>query len=166
MTAIRGYSYYYYLVAFNDGSNNSSGLTNPKGPLQSSRVYTKTTTPAYLRRKAGENLDDIRVVPNPFHIGAANFQYPGEKNKIMFMNVPPQCKINIYTERGDLIQTILHTDGSGDETCDSVTSTRQLIASGIYLATIVVIEDFFDESSGETLFQKGDTTIRKFVVIR
>ena len=84
----------------------------------------------------------------------------------MFMNVPPQCKINIYTERGDLIQTILHTDGSGDETWDSVTSTRQLIASGIYLATIVVIEDFFDESSGETLFQKGDTTIRKFVVIR
>lgn len=166
MTAVRGFSYYYYLVAFNDGSINSSGLANPTGPLISSRFYTRTTFPAYLKRKAGENLDDIRVVPNPFHLGATDIQYPGEKNKIMFMNIPPQCRINIYTERGDLIKAIEHTDGSGDEAWDSVTATRQLVTSGIYLASIEVTENYVDEYTGELLFQKGDSTIRKFIIIR
>jgi len=166
LTPIRGFSYYYYLVAYNDGSNNTSGLANPTGPLMSSRFYTKTTTPAFLRRKAGNHLDEIRIVPNPFHIGASRLQYPGEKNKIMFLNIPPQCKIKIYTERGDLIKIINHNDGSGDETWDSVTSTRQIVISGIYLANIKVTEKMIDENTGEVLLQKGESIIKKFVVIR
>ena len=165
LTPVRGFSYYYYSVAYNDGSNNTSGLANPTGPLMSSRFYTKTTTPAYLRRKAGNQLDKIRIVPNPYHIGASRLQYPGEKNKIMFLNIPPQCKIKIYTERGDLIKTINHDDGSGDEAWDSVTSTRQLIASGIYLANIIVTEKMIDENSN-VLLKKDESIIKKFVVIR
>ncbi|MFQ6676208.1 MAG: fibronectin [Fidelibacterota bacterium] len=166
MTAVRGFSYYYYIVAFNDGSNNTTGDANPTGPLHSSRFFTRTTEPAFLRRPAGRSLEDIRVVPNPYHIAATDLQYTGEKDKIMFLNIPARCTIRIFTERGDLIKTIHHTDGSGDEAWNSVTSSRQVVVSGIYLVHFEVTEDTRDPQTGTILYRKGDTAIRKFVVIR
>jgi len=166
LTPVRGYSYYYYLVAFNDGSNNSSGEANPPGPLYSGRFYTRTTEPAYLRRKAGTALDSIRVVPNPFHIRARGIQYPNEPDKITFLDIPAYCKIKIFTERGDLIYEIDHHDGSGDETWNSVTSSRQVVVSGVYIAYFEVTQDYVDKETGKLLYQKGATKIRKFVIIR
>ncbi|HTY37223.1 MAG TPA: fibronectin, partial [Bacteroidota bacterium] len=133
VTAQRGFSYYYYISAFFDGTNNTSGGPNPTGPLVSSRFYTKTNQPAYLRRIAGKSLSDIRVVPNPYNIASPGMQYPGEPDKIMFLNIPGHCTIRIYTENGDLINTINHENGSGDETWNSNTSSRQVIVSGIYI---------------------------------
>ncbi|MBL7074838.1 fibronectin [candidate division KSB1 bacterium] len=152
MTADRGKAYYYYIVSFNDGSNNTAEEANPVGPLYSSRFYTKTTEPAYLRRQAGESLSDIRVVPNPYNIKARDLQYPGEPDKIMFLDIPAYCTIKIFTERGDLIQTIEHTDGSGDEEWNSITSSRQVVVSGIYIA-------HFETPDGQSIY-------RKFVIIR
>ncbi len=166
-TAVRGQSYYYYIVAFNDGSNNP-GETNPGGPLYSSRFYTKTTKEANLKRKAGTSLDDIRVVPNPFHLGAAqkNMQFVSNKDRLVFYNIPGKCRIRIYTERGDLVDDIMHLDGSGDEFWDSLTSSRQTVVSGIYIAHFEVTENIVEEASGAIIFQKGASTYRKFVVIR
>ena len=47
----------------------------------------------------------------------------------------------------------MHTDGSGDEYWDHTTSSRQVIASGLYIAHI---------TDDET----GDTAERKFVIVR
>ncbi len=152
LTAARGFSYYYYLVAFNDGRNNTTGEANPPGPLYSGRFYTRTTEPAYLRRAAGTSLSQIRVVPNPYNIRGRDLQYTGEPDKLMFLDIPPQCTIKIFTERGDLIQTIEHTDGSGDEEWTSVTSSRQVVVSGVYIAV-------FETPDGQKAF-------RKFVIIR
>ncbi|MDZ7374345.1 MAG: fibronectin [candidate division KSB1 bacterium] len=152
MSPVRGYSYYYYIVAYNDGRNNTTGDANPPGPLHSGRFYTRTTEPAFLRRAAGRSLDQIRVVPNPYHIAARDLQYPGEPDKIMFLDIPPRCTIKIFTERGDLIETIEHTDGSGDEEWNSVTSSRQVVVSGVYIAV-------FETPTGERAY-------RKFVIIR
>ncbi len=151
-SAVRGFSYYYYIVSFTDGSLNSSGETNPTGPLYSSRFYTKTTEPAFLQRQAGKALSDIRIVPNPYNIAAKDLQYPGEKDKIMFLDIPGYCTIKIYTERGDLITTINHNDGSGDETWYSLTDYRQVIVSGVYIAVFETPD--------------GQKAIRKFVIIR
>ncbi len=75
--------------------------------MQSSRFYTKTSEPAFLQRQAGNNLDDIRVVPNPYNIRLSrDLQYTGEPDKIMFLDIPGYCKIKIYTERGDLVDEI------------------------------------------------------------
>ena len=163
---VRGFAYYYYLEAFNDGSNNTSGETNPMGSLYSSRFYTRTTEPAFLRRAAGLSLKDIRVVPNPFNIKARTMQYPAEYDKIGFLNIPAYCTIKIYTERGDLIQTIEHRDGSGDEFWNSVTSSRQVVVSGVYIAYFEVTDDYTDPVTGRLLYKKGDNTYRKFVIIR
>ena len=70
----------------------------------------------------------------------------------MFYNIPGECTIRIYTERGDLIKTITHTDGSGDEEWKSITSSRQVVTSGLYIAQI------------ET--PSGESTIQKFMIIR
>ena len=169
ITPVRGFSYYYYIVAFNDGSNNADGIPNPAGELHSNRFYTRTTKPAFLRRKAGERLKDIRIVPNPYNIRAGEeYQYfgSGEDDKISFLNIPAFCRIKIYTERGDLIHTIEHTDGSGDESWTSLTSSRQVIVSGIYIAHIEVTEDYSNPATGQLLYKKGESIIKKFIVIR
>lgn len=163
--AQRGVSYYYYIQAFSKGLNNNTEA-NPHGSLYSSKYYTRTTEPAFLRRAAGTRLKDIRIVPNPFYIKAEKLNFPEEPDKIMFYNIPGKCRIKIYTERGDLIQTIDHTDGSGDEAWNSVTSSRQVVVSGVYIAYIEVTEDIVDRNTGETLFKQGESITKKLIVIR
>ena len=165
-TPVRGFAYYYYVVAINDGSNNSTGETNPTGPLHSGRFYTQTSEPAFLQREAAKTLNDIRVVPNPFNLKAKGLNYPEEPDKIGFFNIPALCTIKIFTERGDLIATLEHTDGSGDEYWNSITSSRQVVVSGLYIAYFEVTQDYHDPVTGELLYKKGDNTFKKFVIIR
>lgn len=175
-TPTRGVEYYYYIQSVTDGSANPGGGMTPAGvPLRSNRYYTQTYDPAFLQREAGRALDDIRIVPNPFYLGSAGGPGTGEGNsvrfpdvgdKLAFYNIPGQCRIDIYTELGELIETIEHNDGSGDEFWYQTTRSRQLIASGVYIAVITVTEDITDSESGELLFRAGDRTIQKFVIIR
>jgi hypothetical protein len=166
VTAQRGFSYFYYISAFGDGSSNTSGGPNPAGQLLSSRFYTRTNQPAYLRRKAGESLSGIRIVPNPYNIASPGMQYPGEPDKIMFLNIPGHCTIRIYTENGDLINTIEHENGSGDETWNSITSSRQVVVSGVYIVHFTVTADYTDPVSGQLKYAKGETAYQKLVIIR
>ena len=100
-------------------------------------------------------MADIRVVPNPYNISAATDLGFGElaQNRLYFFNIPGRCDIKIYTELGELIKTIEHTDGSGDQAWDSLTSSGQIIVSGIYIAVI---------ENKDT----GGKKIVKFVIIR
>ena len=164
--ASRGTAYYYYIAAFNDGSNNTTGDANPTGELHSGKFYTMTTEPAFLQRAPGQSLADIRVVPNPYNIRSRRIQYPGEPDKIMFLNIPGNCTIRIYTERGDLIETIEHDDGSGDAAWHSLTEHRQTVVSGVYIAHITVNKDQHDLETGELLYEAGETAFQKFVIIR
>jgi len=164
--AVRGFDYYYYIVTFDDGSSNNFPY-NPGGSLHSSLFFTRTNEPAHLKRQPGLSLEQIRVVPNPFNINARDLQYGiSAPDRIMFLDIPPFCKIKIYTERGDLIYEIDHDDGSGDEAWNSVTSSRQVIVSGVYIAHFEVTRDYEDPQTGELLYRKGQTQIRKFVIVR
>ena len=148
ISPVRGQEYYYYLVAFDDGSENNTTL-NPSGSLHSSRFYTRTTEGATLQRKPG-TLDDIRVVPNPFNIHQETFV--GSPDKLAFFDVPGHCTIRIYTERGDLIKTIDHSNGSGTEYWWLNTDQRQVVVSGIYIA-------HFETPEGQSAF-------KKFIIVR
>ena len=143
VTAERGKAYFYYVTAFDDGTQNGVDWNGKSGEvLESGHYLNRTTQGAHLTRAPGSSLDDIRVVPNPFNIAADELQWPGENDKIMFMNLPPVCTIKIYTESGDLVKTLEHTNGSGDEPWGvlsqewSTTETGQIIVSGIYIAHI------------------------------
>jgi hypothetical protein len=151
----RGEANYYYLVAYGDASQNTGAGLTPLGELTSNRYYAQTFDPAFLKRQPGESMSDIRIVPNPFHLGSdpTALRFGGEPDKIAFLNIPGYCTIRIYTELGELIKEMEHTDGSGDHYWNSTTSSNQVVASGVY---IVVIENT----------RTGERTIKKFVVIR
>lgn len=150
----RGIGYYYHILSVGEVNNDDTGLTPTGEVMKSSLYYTQTYDPAFLRREPAENLESVRVVPNPYDLGAdQNIRWPDVEDQIAFLNVPGQCTIRIYTEMGELVETIEHTNGSGDEFWDLTNSSFQRVASGIYMA---VIED---ENTGEQV-------IRKFVIVR
>ncbi len=164
-TPMRGFDYYYYITTFDDGTVNTIQLGKR---MESSLFWTRTTEPAYLRRPAGTALDQIRIVPNPYQIKSIDYQF-GESapDRIMFFNIPPKCLIKIFTESGELINTIKHTNSSGDEAWNLVTSSRQVVVSGLYIAYFEVLEDYADPNDPtHLLFKKGESTYQKFIVIR
>ncbi|MBN1779541.1 hypothetical protein JW948_00305 [bacterium] len=140
VTASRGFDYYYYIQSKDDGSQND---VEPGRPLYSSMFLTLTSIPANLLRPAGTMLDEVRVVPNPYDIRARVYQF-GEDfqyDRITFFGLPPFCQLKIFTERGDLIWEKEHTNGSGDEIWDCLTSSRQIVVSGIYILYVEVTEN-------------------------
>ena len=152
-TAARGESYYYFIQAVGDAADNNGGALTPAGALKSNQHWTQTYLPASLKRAPGANLEAVRVVPNPYHVGATTDVRFSDRDKLAFLDVPGSCTIKIYTQLGELVETITHTDGSGDEYWDQTTSSRQVVASGLYIAHIT------DDAT-------GDTAERKFVIIR
>jgi hypothetical protein len=165
VTAVRGFNYYYYIQSKDDGTQND---VEPGKPLYSSLFMTLTSVPAYLLRPSGKALEGIRVVPNPYDIRSRIWQF-GDKSqydRLAFYGLPPKCLVRIYTERGDLIWEKDHINGAGDELWDSMTSSRQIVVSGVYIAYFEVTEDAYDADGRTLLFKKGESTYRKFVVIR
>ena len=151
----RGVNYYYYIVSVGFPSDNDGTGNTPAGALRSSRYYTQTYDPANLRRPAGTSLSQVRVVPNPYVISSdiSKLLFPGEQDKLAFFNIPGDCTIQIYTEIGEKIHEIDHNDGSGDAYWNCVTSSNQIVVSGIYIAVI-------------TNRASGEKSIVKFAVIR
>ena len=151
----RGPAYFYYLSAIGGDIQADANLNIPADKLWSNRFYTQTFDPTNLKRPAGEHMDSIRVVPNPYNISADpnNLLFPGERDKLAFFNIPGDCDIQIFTELGELITTIEHRDGTGDEYWNCTTESKQIVVSGIYIA---VIKDRIT----------GDTKIEKFIIIR
>ena len=156
---VRGTDYYYYLQAVGAGNTDDpDGITGTPGgyPLRSSRYLTQTYQPVNLKRPAygqNKNVTDARIVPNPVNLGADNTVRFEQEDRVAFFNIPGDCTIKIFTEIGELVHTIEHNDGSGDELWNLTTKSRQLLVSGIYIAVIT------DNAN-------GDEAVLKFAVIR
>jgi len=153
----RGVGYFYYLQAVGAVNTDATGKTPTGVRLKSGRYYTQTYLPATLQRASSTNLSKIRIVPNPYNLAATeDIRFPGRNNQgnqLAFYDIPGQCTIKIYTQLGELVQTIEHTNGSGDEFWDQSTASKQVVSSGVYIA---VIED---KSNGQKV-------IKKLVIIR
>lgn len=157
VTALRGVAYFYYIVAIGDPALNTGVGLTPTDTLYSNRIYTQTYNAAYLKAKrpAGQAMDSIRIVPNPFVLSSnsIDLRFPDEPDKIAFYNIPGRCHISIYSELGELIYEMDHLNGSGDEYWKSVTSSRQVVVSGIYIAVFQNLDT-------------GERAIRKLSIIR
>lgn len=156
---VRGTDYYYYLQAVGAPQpNDPDGITGTPGghALRSSRSLTQTYQPVNLKRPAygpTGTVADARIVPNPVNLGSDESVRFAQEDRVAFFNIPGDCTIKIFSEIGELIHQIEHTDGSGDELWNLTTKARQLLVSGIYIAVII------DNATGEQ-------AIQKFVVIR
>ena len=190
---LRGINYYYYVVAYS--------IDPVLGELESGRAYTQTTIPASLKKPPRDITDDgtliadiarqyslgqindeeridvvlgmIRIVPNPYNIKNRDITFGVglDKDKLMFYNLPENCEIRIFTERGDLVDVLDHVTMEGmaavaDEAWNSSTASRQVVKSGVYIAHIRVTENINETETGLPLLFEGESVVKKFIIIR
>mgnify|MGYP006865006478 FL=1 len=161
---------YYYAIASYDGYKSAeeagqellpaySPLTNYKKSFDGAPVPVLPGK-LYEDGDAIASLSGITVVPNPY-LGTAYWEVEYE-DKIEFKNLPPVCKISIFSLAGDLIQEIQHDNATDYEFWNLVTKNQQSIVSGVY---IYVVEA---PKVSETGLTSGDLKkhIGKFVVFR
>ncbi len=97
---------------------------------------------AYTERNLiKENLNQIRVVPNPYIVSSIFEPEFGELRReplrqIQFINLPTECTIYIFTVDGDLIKTIIHNSNSGTAIWDLRTEGGREISTGIYIYVV------------------------------
>jgi len=112
-----------------------------KTPFRSNDIYEFTTKASREDQKLAETeLDNVAVVPNPY-VAAARWEPPrlfatgrGER-RLLFIHLPAECTIRIYSMSGDHIKTIEHTSHllDGAESWDLTTRDGLDIAPGIYI---------------------------------
>lgn len=110
-------------------------------PFKTGDYFSYSTIPVMVdKSKAGTELSQIDVVPNPY-LGAASWESRnlnstgrGER-KIDFVNLPAQCTIRIYTITGALVKTLSKDSGflDGSLSWNLVTEDGMDAAYGVYL---------------------------------
>lgn len=130
----RGVFYFYAVTAVDaqgrEGTWTMAESTNPVVP-------TRVPASADWRNR-------VRVVPNPVsRLGGqekdGGFNYTGgaiNQNSVQFVNIPAKCTINIFTTTGDLVASVRHISGTGDESWYLLTDNNQRPVSGLYLCHI------------------------------
>lgn len=155
-----GAQYYYFIQAkAKIAENDLTASPETRGKIiYSSRALIPNIFYVNPPTQYSDDMSKIRIVPNPYNINDPLLGPDGygftDRRSITFYNLPPTATIRIYTESGDLIRTIEHDwpDQRGSEAWDLLTSSQQVITSGVYIAVI-------EKPSGELTYQK-------FVVVR
>lgn len=113
-----------------------------KKPFSRNDYYTFDTYGATItQEKAKNELDKIKVVPNPYvvtHEGESRLlstQTSGRgEREIRFTHIPPGTKISIFTVRGELIRTLYHEElYVGDVYWNLRTEENLDVAYGVYI---------------------------------
>lgn len=96
--------------------------------------------------EASNNLNRIKVVPNPYVVTheaesrllSSQTSGRGER-EIRFTHIPPSSKISIFTVRGELIKTLYHDDlYNGDVFWNLRTEENIEVAYGVYVYVVEV----------------------------
>jgi hypothetical protein len=98
------------------------------------KIKGSTIKPELIR----ENINKIRVVPNPYVASSLYEPEFGELRReplrqIQFVNLPPECTIYIFTVDADLVKTINHNSINGTEIWDLRSEGGREIAPGVYI---------------------------------
>ncbi len=109
-------------------------LINAFSPLNENDIYNFSTTSAYIDKEK-ENLDAVRVVPNPYIVNAS-WETLENVRRLYFMFLPEICDINIFTISRDKVKTIHHNNDSGDEEWNLVSDSNVAVAFGVYIYVI------------------------------
>ncbi len=142
---INGIPYFYTVVAYDTGDE-----TINLPPSESSKSnYSKTEAGAPLavipkrmyETEEVVDLQKVKVVPNPYK--ATDVFEDIYENAILFTNLPPVCKITVFTLAGDMVISLDHTDGSSVETWDLISRNTQSVVSGLYVYVVETENDKF-----------------------
>jgi hypothetical protein len=122
--------------------------------LTQSDTFRVTVTPPVIEKSSDivrEQIDGVRVVPNPYIVHAAWEQIENNR-RLRFMFLPPECTISIFTVRGELVNRIIHSNNTGDEDWNLTNSSGVEVAYGLYIYVV--------ETPG------GEKTVGKFGILK
>jgi len=101
---------------------------------------------------ASDDLDGVRVVPNPYMAESIYNEGPGQ-NRVRFTNLPVNCTIEIYTVSGEFVARINHNNYyDGNEWWNLRSYNNQEVSPGLYIYTVETPD--------------GDKVVDKFAVVR
>jgi hypothetical protein len=140
------FTWWFYLNGDNSGGARfpAAGDTielNLRKPFLSSDKFRFVAQGAAIDNEAAkEELENIKVVPNPY-VASARWEIKNPYNSgrgprsLHFNHLPSKCTIRIFTINGELVQTIEHesplNDGSAE--WDMLTKDRLNISYGVYI---------------------------------
>jgi len=136
--------WYVSVTAFSRGSlDENVGILETSPLINVVRDFPLPSSTMVVKEGLG-----VIVYPNPYRADAG-YARDGYENRdrlkrvewsreVHFANLPPVCKIRIYTLAGDLVQEIDHYypgggPGSQEETWNMISRNTQSITSGIYI---------------------------------
>jgi len=96
----------------------------------------------WSKTQAQEDMRDIYVVPDPYVVSNTYepiYEIAGAtQRRVDFVNLPPQCKISIFTASGKLVRILDHNapEDFGRESWDLRTDDGPEIAFGIYFFVV------------------------------
>jgi len=83
------------------------------------------------------NLEEIKVVPNPYIVRSGFNNESEYLNTIRFTHLPTECTIKIYTVSGEFVNEIVHNDiVDGNEYWNLRNRFNQLVAPGLYIYAV------------------------------
>jgi len=137
-----------YSGTVSSADDGTDGVTDPGGYAYANDV-TGTTTgqrPAIVAGltmnwevaeatnfDAPADLTLVHTVPDPY-LGSSLYDRAPTSKQLMFVNLPPQATIRIYTLTGVLVDVLVHDDitGGGRLVWDMRNRNEQFVASGVY----------------------------------
>ncbi|MFQ6616121.1 MAG: hypothetical protein ACE5HZ_05050 [Fidelibacterota bacterium] len=134
-------------------------------PLTVDDLYLIQTSESSSILSTGDQLKEVKVVPNPYVVTSA-YETNIETKELQFHHLPETCTIRVFTLAGELVQVLKHQPGSkgwrgsSTEAWDLRTYNNQEVAFGIY---IFHVEAEGKNSRGE---EKTFSEIGKFAIIR
>lgn len=98
------------------------------------------------------DLTAVHTVPDPY-LGSSLFDRAPTEKQLMFVNLPPQATIRIYTLTGVLVDVLVHDDitGGGRLAWNMRNRNEQFVASGVYFFHVMTPD--------------GDSHVGKFTVV-
>jgi len=145
-------------------------------PLTEEDTYIFKTKNSYVDEEEFV-MDRILAIPNPYVVASATELYVGtdtwNRKEIRFVNLPPECTIDIYTLTGDRVRTIEHKDNTGgfNITKKTVEDHKERFPTGVGEATwdLLTFENL-EVSYGMYIYvvktPDGKKFIEKLVIIK
>jgi hypothetical protein len=129
-----GITYTYYIAAYNTGTTEIPPVEN--SPLADPALPNDNTVQGIPQTLvATETLDDIKVVPNPY-VAANVFETNPYTRELHFTHLPTECTIRIYNIAGELINTLIHDDGTSEQAWNLRSKSNQEVSPGLYVYNV------------------------------
>jgi hypothetical protein len=150
---INGLTYRYNVAAYDTGN------APPFPPVENAPIADPTIpgdnvielTP--LAPLSTTNLDEVKVVPNPY-IATNEWETTPFERRIEFTHLPLECDIRIYNVAGELVRILEHRNGTSMEPWNIRNSANQEISPGLYFYHIASIDPDIGEKTGKFVIIK------------